>query len=304
METNDATPPNCFTSASHPSHTPTMTSEKGKPGLFPSMGMAGFTALIAVNFTHPIEVVKTRLQVEGTFSARTFLKQEGVSALWKGIQSAWLREASYTSIKLGGYGPIRKLYGADAADAPFFLKFAAGSTSGCLGSMVGNPFDVCKTMMMADSKSNISLPELMRRMLKEQGVGGFYRGISANMARATVLNGTKMACYDKIKGIVTEKTGWGRKDPRGQFVSAIGAGFFMTCTVSPFDMLRTTLMNQPTDRQIYKGFADAAVTIFKKEGPFAFYRGFFPIWGRFAPQATLQLIIFEQVLKTAGYEAL
>lgn len=44
---------------------------KGKPGLFPSMGMAGLTALIVVNFTHPIEVVKTRLQVEGTFSAKT-----------------------------------------------------------------------------------------------------------------------------------------------------------------------------------------------------------------------------------------
>jgi hypothetical protein len=280
------------------------TAAPGKPGLFASMGMAGCTALIAVNFTHPIEVVKTRLQVEGKFSARTFFKEEGTMALWKGIQSAWLREASYTSIKLGGYGPIRKLYGADTPDAPFFLKFAAGSTSGCLGSMVGNPFDVCKTMMMADSKAKVSLPELMGRMMKEQGIGGFYRGITANMARATVLNGTKMACYDTIKGAVVEKTGWGRKDPRGQFISAIGAGFFMTCTVSPFDMLRTTLMNQPTDRKIYKGFADAAVQIFKKEGPGAFYRGFFPIWGRFAPQATLQLIIFEQIRLMCGYDAL
>lgn len=255
-----------------------------KPGIFSSLGMAGCTALIVVNFTHPIEVVKTRLQVEGTFSAKLFLKEEGISALWKGIQSAWLREASYTSIKLGGYGPIRKLYGAEASDAPFFLKFAAGSTSGCLGSIVGNPFDVCKTIMMADSKSKVSLSELMGRMMKDQGLLGFYRGISANMARATVLkratvlNGTKMACYDKIKGVVSEKTGWWRTDLRGQFISAIGAGFCMACTVSPFDMLRTTLMNQPTNRLIYKGFTDAAVTILKRDGPFAFYRGFFPIW--------------------------
>ena len=282
----------------------TKSENKGKPGIFPSMGMAGLTSLIAVNFTHPIEVVKIRLQVKGIFSAKTFLKEEGVFALWKGIQSAWLREVSYTSIKLGGYGPISKLYGADAPNSPFILKFAAGSTSGCLGSIVGNPFDVCKTMMMAESKVKVSLSELMRRMLKEQGICGFYRGISANMARATVLNGTKMACYDKIKGVVTEKTGWGRKDPRGQFMSAIGATFFMTCTVSPFDMLRTTLMNQPTDRQVYKGFIDAAVQILKKKGPFSFYRGFFPIWGHFSSVTVLQLIIFEQVLKVSGYEAL
>jgi hypothetical protein len=278
------------------------TPAKSSPGTLASMGMAAVTALTVVNFTHPIEVVKTRLQVSGTFSATTFLKQEGVSALWKGIQSAWLREASYTSIKLGGYGPIRKLYGADGKDAPFFLKFAAGSTSGCLGSIVGNPFDVCKTMQMAEAKGKTSLPDLMSRMLKEQGIGGFYRGISANMARATVLNGTKMACYDSIKGVVNTQTGWDRKDPRAQFISAIGAGFFMTCTVSPFDMLRTTLMNQPTDQKIYKGFADAAVKIFRNQGPQAFYRGFFPIWGRFAPQATLQLIVFEKVLTSCGYD--
>ena len=264
-----------------------MTSpSKGTPGILSSMGMAGLTALIAVNFTHPIEVVKTRLQVSGKFSAGTFIKEEGFLALYKGIQAAWLREASYTSIKLGGYGPMKKLFGADKPDAPFILKFASGSASGCTGSIFGNPFDVCKTMQMADADGKRgTLLQLMRRMLKEQGIGGFYRGISANMARATVLNGTKMACYDSIKGVVTTKTGWDRKDVRCMFISAVGAGFFMTCTVAPFDMLRTTLMNQPTDRKLYSGFVDAAMKILKNDGPLAFYRGFFPIWGRFAPQA-------------------
>ena len=78
----------------------------------------------------------------------------------------------------------------------------------------------------------------------------------------------------------------------------------MTCTVSPFDMLRTRLMNQPTDKKLYNGFVDAAVKIMKNEGPGAFYRGFFPIWARFAPTATLQLLIFEQMLSMSGYKAL
>ena len=232
------------------------------------------------------------------------MKTEGPMGLYKGIQAAWLREASYTTVKLGGYGPMKKLLGADKPDAPFALKFAAGAASGSIGSVIGNPFDVMKTMMMADSKNKLSLPQLMGRMLKDQGVMGFYRGASANIARATVLNGTKMACYDAVKGKVVDYTGWGRKDVRCQFVSACFAGFFMTCTVSPFDMLRTTLMNQPTDRQIYKGFLDAGVTIFREKGPLAFYRGFLPIWGRFAPQATLQLVIFEKLLSFSGYDAI
>ena len=124
------------------------------------------------------------------------------------------------------------------------------------------------------------------------------------VARACVLNGTKMACYDVIKGMVVNQTGWGRKDPRCQFVSAIGAGFFMTCTVSPFDMMRTRLMNQPTDAKIYNGMFDCFTKILKNEGPLAFWRGFLPIWGRFAPQATLQLVTFEFLLKSTGFEAI
>ena len=275
-----------------------------KPNMFESMGLAGTTAVLIVNVTHPIEVVKTRLQVDKNFKMGSLIKNEGLSAFWKGIQAAWLREASYTSVKLGMYGPIREMLGASGKDAPFILKFGAGALSGSTGSMIGNPFDVMKTMMMANSKEKVPLPALMGKMLKEQGIGGFYRGIQANVARACVLNGTKMACYDVIKGVVVDQTGWKRKDPRCQFVSAIGAGFFMTCTVSPFDMMRTRLMNQPTDAKIYDGMFDCFKKILKNEGPLAFWRGFFPIWGRFAPQATLQLVTFEFLLKQTGFEAI
>ena len=184
------------------------------------------------------------------------------------------------------------------------LKFLAGSMSGSMGSLVGNPFDVLKTMMMANAKERSSVGTLIRRMLADQGIGGFYRGIEANILRACVLNGTKMSCYDQIKSEVKQRTGWKRNDPRCQFVSATGAGFFMTCTVAPFDNLRTRLMNQPTDKKLYDGFADAAGKILTTEGPMAFYRGFFPMWARFAPQATLQLIIFDNLLTLTGFKAL
>lgn len=273
-----------------------------KPGLFESMSLAGATAIIVVNFTHPIEVVKTRMQVAADYSMGQMLKAEGYASLYKGIQAGYLREASYTSIKLGAYGPIKTVLG-DKGDAPFYIKFFSGSASGALGTLFGNPFDVMKTMQMAGT--NNTLGPLMKQMYSEQGIGGFYRGIEANIMRAIVLNGTKMACYDVTKSAVAQQTGWGRKDIRCQFVSATIAGFAMTCTVAPFDNIRTRLMNQPTSGALqYSGFGDCAAKIMKSEGPFAFYRGFLPIWGRFAPQATLQLVIFEMILKITGYQAL
>ena len=136
-------------------------------------------------------------------------------------------------------------------------------------------------------------------LYKSQGIMGFYRGIEANVMRAMVLNGTKMACYDQIKMII--KTS--KLFPDGlvtQFFSAFGAGFFMACTVAPFDMIRTRLMNQPPDAKIYKGFFDCAVKIIAKDGPGGLYAGFIPIWARFAPTTTLQLVIFEQIKPIFG----
>ena len=117
-------------------------------------GLAGTTAVLVVNITHPIEVVKTRLQVDKNFKFGSLVKNEGLGAFWKGIQAGWLREASYTSVKLGMYGPIREAIGASGSDAPFILKFAAGALSGSTGSMIGNPFDVMKTSGQLKGKNS------------------------------------------------------------------------------------------------------------------------------------------------------
>ena len=78
---------------------------------------------------------------------RTVLADEGFSAFYKGIQPAWLREASYSTLRLGLYAPIRDTIGSK--DSGFFVKLASGCLSGAIGSLGGNPFDVLKVRMMA-----------------------------------------------------------------------------------------------------------------------------------------------------------
>lgn len=219
----------------------------------------------------------------------------------KGIAAAWMREASYTSLRLGLYGPIKHAMGV-TKDSNFFMKFAAGSLAGAIGSTVGNPFDVLKTRMMtSEGKEPPSIGKAAAELYKAQGVSGFYRGIEANVMRAMVLNGTKMACYDQIKKMISD-SGLVPKGLVTQFFAAFGAGFFMATTVAPFDMIRTKLMNQPPDAKIYNGFIDCFTKIVAKGGPGALYAGFIPIWARFAPTTTLQLVIFEQIKPIFGVE--
>jgi len=289
------------------------TSAAAPPGLLTQVGMAGSAAVITVTFLHPIDVVKTRIQISSEYGAlgmggtvKKVVGQEGVTALWKGVNAAWLREASYTSLRLGLYEPCKVAFGCTSPETTTFVKkFLAGSAAGALGSLAGNPFDVLKTKMMAsEAKGTPSIIGTGKDLLKNQGIAGFYRGIDSNIARAMVLNGTKMACYDQMKGYTVQLTGLPKSHLLVQFLSAVSAGFFMTCTVSPFDMVRTRLMNQPADAKIYSNAFDCFSQIIKNEGPTTLWRGFIPIWSRFAPTTTIQLVIFEQLRGIMGMKAL
>ena len=193
-----------------------------------------------------------------------------------------LREASYTSLRLGLYEPIKKAMGVKK-DSHFLMKFTAGSLAGGIGSIVGNPFDVLKTKMMAtEGTSAPSFAGTASNIYRSLGLAGFYRGLQANILRAMVLNGTKMGCYDQIKGLITQ-SGVVPTGMPTHFAAAFSAGFFMSCTVTPFDVVRTKLMNQPVNidgSKLYNGFIDCIIKIIKKDGPMGMYAGFFPIWAR------------------------
>lgn len=271
--------------------------------LLKSVVCAGLAAVITVSFIHPIDVVKTRMQVADKSESGLgqviggAIKNEGVGAFYKGIGPAWLREASYTSLRLGLYEPIKILVGATAG-AGFFRKFLAGALAGAIGSLAGNPFDVLKTRMMADKTSSKGLGQIAGEIVKMEGILGLYKGFNVNVMRAMVLNATKMACYDTVKAFIVAS--FAVEGILLQFMAAFVAGFIMTCTVAPFDMCRTLVMNQKPDengKMPYKGLLDCAMSIIKKDGPTGFYKGFFPIWSRFAPTTVLQLIIYEQLKK-------
>ena len=212
-----------------------------------------------------------------------------------------------------------------------------------------------RTLAQTNKEAAVPLGQLVSQMYKDQGIGGFYRGVEVNIMRgkksmaknnypleslryrlsflplpvvahyfffppwspprflahfspisflACVLNATKMGVYDVAKGFVASSTGWSRKDVRTAFSSSFIAGFFMTCTVAPWDMIRTKLMNQPTDKKIYDGFVDCVVKTVKADGVLSLWRGFVPIWGRFAPQATLQLLTIEFLYKMCGFKSI
>ena len=111
-----------------------------KPSLLLSTILGGTAAIFAVNFTHPIDLVKTRVQVshDGILPiCVATMRNEGLAAFWKGVPWAYCREGSYTAIRLGAYAPVRDAIGAGSPDAPWYMKFLAGAITGAVGSVAG-----------------------------------------------------------------------------------------------------------------------------------------------------------------------
>lgn len=132
------------------------------------------------------------------------------------------------------YAPVRDAIGAGAPNAPAHMKFLAGAITGAVGSIAGNPFDVLKTLAQTNKSESLPLMQLVGQMYRDQGVGGFYRGVEVNIMRAITLNATKMGVYDISKGYVVDSTGWARNSVKTAFCSSFLAGFFMTVVSSYF----------------------------------------------------------------------
>jgi hypothetical protein len=89
-------------------------------------------------------------------------------------------------------------------------------------------FDVLKTLAQTNKGESAPLMQLVGQMYRDQGIGGFYRGVEVNVLRAMTLNATNMGVYDVSKGYVVESTGWARNSTKTAFFSSFLAGFFMT----------------------------------------------------------------------------
>jgi len=77
---------------------------------------------------------------------KSVVKHEGPSALFKGLSPALMRQASYSSLRIGFYEPIRNVLapGTAAKDISFAKKAIAGGTAGAAGIAIANPTELIK----------------------------------------------------------------------------------------------------------------------------------------------------------------
>ena len=116
----------------------------------------GFASCVAETVTMPVDVVKTKLQMDGSGGtakmysgagdcASKLVKAEGPSALFVGLPPALVRQSTYGSLRYGLYGPIKNSMGIVPGEpVPLYKKMAAGGLAGAVASAIANPTDLMK----------------------------------------------------------------------------------------------------------------------------------------------------------------
>lgn len=113
--------------------------------------------------------------------------------------------------------------------------------------------------------------------------------------RNSVINAAELATYDQYKQMFLQYTRI--PDNMGlHFICAFLAGFSATCVGSPFDVVKTRMMNKAIH---YTGFLDCVFKTLKAEGPMAFYNGFTANFMRIGTWNIVMFVTLEQVKKLA-----
>ncbi|TDL23179.1 mitochondrial NAD transporter [Rickenella mellea] len=178
----------------------------------------------------------------------------------------------------------------------------AGAGGGLVSSVATCPLDVVKTKLQAQRASHgerhyRGVLDTVKFILRHDGLRGLYRGLGPTILGYLPTWAIYFAVYDGIKTRFGGETP-GSTNVRGHIypaaqvkgyqpimrehpwslhiLSAMVAGAASTTATNPLWVIKTRFMTQPHGEVRYRHTLDAFLTIYRTEGPRAFYRGLFP----------------------------
>ncbi|XP_040156532.1 mitochondrial 2-oxodicarboxylate carrier [Anopheles arabiensis] len=281
------------------------------------VGAGGSAGFVEVCIMHPLDLVKTRLQLQASPSAgaaksttyyngvfdciRKMARSEGVFSLYKGILPPVLVETPKRAVKFLTFEQYKRFF-LFGSDKPTPLTFSlAGLGAGVTEAILVNPFEMVKVTLQANKNKMGQVPStwaVTKQIIHESGFGlnGLNRGLTATIGRNGVFNMIYFGFYHSVKGIVPEY-----KDPVQEFVRKVGIGFVSGTLGSivniPFDVAKSRIQGpQPIPGQVkYRTTFGSMVIVAREEGFGALYKGLTPKVMRLGPGGAIMLVVYDYV---------
>lgn len=271
----------------------------------------GLSGMAATCFVQPLDLVKTRMQVSKaaggtkptTLSVITgVVKNEGITTLYNGLSAGLLRQATYTTTRLGIYTWLFEKFSSDGKPPNFAMKAILGMAAGGSAAFIGTPAEISLIRMTSDGslpvekrRNYTSVFNALARIYKEEGLATMWRGATPTIVRAMVVNAAQLATYSQAKQAILT-SGYIQDGIFCHFVASMISGLVTTIASMPVDIAKTRLqsMKYIDGKPEYKGAGDVLMKVIKKEGFFSLWKGFTPYYFRLGPHTVLTFIFLEQ----------
>ena len=233
--------------------------------------LAPFSACVAEFVTYPLDYIKTHIQInKDKLSLSNIIKKGN---FYDGLKPALMRHCVYSLFRINMYEKINNEKKLNISN-----KYLLGGLCGGVSQFIASPLDLLKVQYITKLKNNknIKINDMIREIYNKKGTRGLWRGATPNIARAILVNFGELSTYDIVK--TNLRTKFNMDNGISIYgLSTISSGYVSTLCCNPADVIKSRMMK---DKSMYKGVLDCMLNTYKKEGVFAFYKGFIPMWCR------------------------
>ncbi|KAJ3213941.1 ADP/ATP carrier protein [Clydaea vesicula] len=264
-------------------------------------------ALFANTLIFPLDVIKTRIQVQPskTILAKSknqhydevnhFILKDVFDAFWKifkeegllGLYSGLLAGLTGTVIQnfayFYAYGLIRGSYAKRVKEISTPMELFLGGLSGASSQLFTLPIGVLTTRQQTSLKHDKkSFIQTVQSIINEDGIRGFWRGLRASLVLC-VNPAITYGCFEKLKKTVLNRKG--RESPvLGSFEAFVLGAIsktLATIVTYPYIMAKVRLQYKPPSnlspteikKLKYKSAVEVLTKVVKEHGILGWYKG-------------------------------
>ncbi|KAJ2962440.1 hypothetical protein NQZ79_g2365 [Umbelopsis isabellina] len=258
-------------------------------------GSAG--AMFALACVYPLDIIKTRIQVqakhEGVKSTeaqydsaldgiKQILKAEGIAGLYAGLPSSLIGTASTNFAYFYAYSFLRtaynKRYNPQAGTLSTAMELLLGAAAGALTTLVTTPVSVITTRQQTlPANERQTVVETTRTILEEEGIAGLWKGVKPSLVLC-VNPAITYASFEKLKEYTLKSMQIKALTPLLAFYVGALSKTLATVVTYPYIMAKVRLQwKAPKEMkgkiQAYTGSFDVLSRVLKTEGFFGWYKG-------------------------------
>nr|XP_061805524.1 mitochondrial thiamine pyrophosphate carrier-like [Nerophis lumbriciformis] len=186
-------------------------------------GLAACSATVACQ---PLDTLRTRFAAQGEpklyrnlpHAVSAMWRSEGTLTFYRGLSPTLIAVFPYAGLQFFFYNVFKRLLASHLATGKSeenLKSLLCGSGAGMISKTITYPFDVFKKRLQVGGFEEArvhfgqvrhyrGLADCVSRMTKEEGVRGFFKGLSPSLLKAALSTGFTFFCYEMFLDVLRE----------------------------------------------------------------------------------------------------